>query len=192
VPIKHVSGPRPLPHPEVLVSRRTSRYSSTDRRKAVKPLPQMPTLKQMQTVDCPACNAPAGTPCTIRGGHQARVHAYRAATGVPAQQAPPAKASDGNKPWPAARACAICRKPLGKQPTANTKSGKTCHASCLTQAQKAGSGEPAAPRQWNTAAAEREFARNKARIEDGQTFRARQSTGWKLGGSPSSAGETTR
>jgi hypothetical protein len=48
------------------------------------------------------------------------------------------------------------------------------------------------PREWDTAAAEREFARNKARIEAGTTFRARQSTGWKLGGSPSTAGEIKR
>ncbi|MDF2712894.1 MAG: hypothetical protein K0R62_8546 [Nonomuraea muscovyensis] len=48
------------------------------------------------------------------------------------------------------------------------------------------------PREWNTAAAEREFARNKARIDAGATYRARQSTGWKLGGSPSTAGEIKR
>jgi hypothetical protein len=46
--------------------------------------------------------------------------------------------------------------------------------------------------QWDTAAAEREFARNKARIDAGATYRARQSTGWRLGGSPSSAGEIKR
>ncbi|MDX3527114.1 hypothetical protein P1P75_11835 [Streptomyces sp. ID05-39B] len=50
----------------------------------------------------------------------------------------------------------------------------------------------AAPREWNTAAAEREFARNKAAVEAGQTFRARQSSGWRLGGSPSTAGEIKR
>ena len=50
----------------------------------------------------------------------------------------------------------------------------------------------AGPRTWDTAAAEREFARNKARIEDGVTFRARQGNGWKLGGSPSTAGEIKR
>lgn len=48
------------------------------------------------------------------------------------------------------------------------------------------------PREWDTAAAEREFARNKARIDAGATYRARQSTGWKLGGSPSAAGEIKR
>ncbi|MCF0086615.1 MULTISPECIES: hypothetical protein [unclassified Streptomyces] len=54
--------------------------------------------------------------------------------------------------------------------------------------------DPGAPRAggWDTAAAEREFARNKARIDAGATFRARQSTGWRLGGSPSTAGESSR
>lgn len=46
--------------------------------------------------------------------------------------------------------------------------------------------------QWDVAAAEREFARNKARIDSGTTYRARQSAGWKLGGSPSTAGEIKR
>ncbi|MDX3283548.1 hypothetical protein [Streptomyces scabiei] len=50
----------------------------------------------------------------------------------------------------------------------------------------------AAPREWDTAAAEREFARNKARIDAGATYRARQGTGWKLGGSPSTAGKIKR
>jgi hypothetical protein len=48
------------------------------------------------------------------------------------------------------------------------------------------------PREWDVAAAEREFARNKARIDAGATYRARQSTGWRLGGSPSTAGEIKR
>lgn len=47
-------------------------------------------------------------------------------------------------------------------------------------------------REWDIAAAEREFARNKARIDAGTTYRARQSTGWKLGGSLSTAGEIKR
>lgn len=89
------------------------------------------------------------------------------------------------------RSCPICRKPLAKQPTGKSRSGKTCHASCLTQAKEAGAGG-AGPRQWDTAAAEREFARNKARIEAGATFRARQAAGWKVGGSPSTAGEIKR
>jgi hypothetical protein len=50
----------------------------------------------------------------------------------------------------------------------------------------------AGPREWDVAAAEREFARNKARIDAGATYRARQSTGWRLGGSPSTAGEIKR
>lgn len=46
--------------------------------------------------------------------------------------------------------------------------------------------------EWDVAAAEREFARNKQAIHTGRTFRARQSSGWRLGGSPSSAGEIKR
>jgi hypothetical protein len=91
----------------------------------------------------------------------------------------------------AARTCPVCRKPLGKQPTAKARSGKSCHATCLQQAKEAGAGM-ASPRTWDTAAAKREFARNKARIEAGTTFRARQSTGWRVGGSPSTAGEIKR
>ncbi|WP_432020929.1 hypothetical protein [Streptomyces sp. 1222.5] len=91
------------------------------------------------------------------------------------------------------RSCAVCRKPLGKRPTAKAKSGKTCHASCLTRAQQAGTGQKSpAPRQWNTAAAERDFARNKEAIESGRTFRGHQSSGWRLGSSPSNAGEIKR
>ncbi|MFE0453058.1 hypothetical protein ACFW2D_17590 [Streptomyces sp. NPDC058914] len=164
----------------------------------MKQTPKPPTPKQMQSVNCPACNAPAGTPCTLQGGHRARADAYRAVnpSRVPAQQSPTgkAKATTGQKPRAGTRSCAICHKPLGKCPTAAAKSGKTCHASCLKQAQQAGTGkpQPSAPRQWNTTAAEREFARNKEAVESGRTFRARQSSGWKLGSSPSSAGEIKR
>ncbi|MGW0188150.1 hypothetical protein ACWDV7_20595 [Streptomyces sp. NPDC003362] len=104
-------------------------------------------------------------------------------------------ARDQRKPrYGAARSCPICRRPLGKQPTAKARSGKTCHASCLTQAKNAGTSgaKPAGPRQWDTAAAEREFARDKDAIEAGRTFRGHQSSGWRLGGSPSSAGEIKR
>ncbi|MFD9004497.1 hypothetical protein ACFV0T_26650 [Streptomyces sp. NPDC059582] len=174
------------------MSRRTTRYSSGGRTTASSPRTtpvKKPTTKQMQSVDCPACNAPTGTPCTLQGGHRARADAYQASTSTK----PPAQpASKPNGRARADRACVICRKPLGKQPTAKAKSGKTCHASCLKRAQQAGSVQPSAPREWNTAAAEREFARNKARVEDGVTFRARQSTGWRLGGSPSTAGEIKR
>ncbi|MCX4902387.1 hypothetical protein [Streptomyces sp. NBC_00892] len=41
-----------------------------------------------------------------------------------------------------------------------------------------------APRQMS--AAEREFARNKARIESGETFRGQKLSGWRRGASPSS------
>jgi hypothetical protein len=98
------------------------------------------------------------------------------------------------KPRTGGPSCPICRKPLGKRPTEKARSGKTCHASCLKQAKTAGTSgaKPPAPRQWNTAAAEREFARNKEAIESGQTFRGHKPTGWRLGGSPSTAGESSR
>ncbi|PZT73058.1 hypothetical protein DNK56_34265 [Streptomyces sp. AC1-42W] len=41
-----------------------------------------------------------------------------------------------------------------------------------------------APRQLS--AAEREFARNKARIESGETFRGQKPSDWRRGASPSS------
>jgi hypothetical protein len=111
---------------------------------------------------------------------------------VPAQQTPGAKAGGAQKSR--ARSCAICHKPLGKRPAAKAKSGKPCHASCLKQAQQAGTGggKPPAPQQWNTAAAEREFARNKEAVESGRTYRGHKPTGWRLGGSPSTAGESRR
>ncbi|MFF3991487.1 hypothetical protein ACFY0B_43960 [Streptomyces sp. NPDC001797] len=152
----------------------------------------------MQSVTCPACKALPGEPCTIQGGHRARAEAVPAtvkADGRTAAKAVPGQKpkGGGGQPRTAARSCAICRKPLGKRPTAKAKSGKTCHASCLNQAQRAGTGtKPSAPRQWNTAAAEREFARNKEAVESGRTFRGHQSSGWRLGSSPSNAGEIKR
>ncbi|MGW2556318.1 zinc finger domain-containing protein [Streptomyces sp. NPDC001635] len=155
---------------------------------------KQPTVKQMQSVSCPACNAPVGTPCTLQGGHRARADAYRVSAGVPAQQTPTDKATRAQKPRPGARSCAICHKPLCKRPTAKAKSGKTCHASCLKQAQQAGTGggNPPASQHWNTAAAEREFARNKEAVESGRTYRGHKPTEWRLGSSPSTAGEARR
>lgn len=46
------------------------------------------------------------------------------------------------KPSAGRPSCAICRKPLGNKPTAQARSGKTCHAACLDQAIKAGGGLP--------------------------------------------------
>lgn len=189
------------------MSQRTSRYSNrgrtviaASRRTPVK----QPTVKQMQSVPCPACKVPAGTPCTLQSGHRARADAFRSSTtgaapkqsstGNKAQTAGATRGKQGQKAAPGTRSCAICRKPLGKRPTAKAKSGKTCHASCLTQAQQAGTGkpQPPAPRQWNTAAAEREFNRNKEAVEAGRTFRGHKPSGWRLGNSPSSAGEIKR
>lgn len=38
-------------------------------------------MKQLITVECPACGRQPGQPCTLRQGHRARVEMYRAATG---------------------------------------------------------------------------------------------------------------
>ncbi|CAL9618659.1 hypothetical protein SUDANB58_05782 (plasmid) [Streptomyces sp. enrichment culture] len=53
------------------------------RRKASgqKKSPPLPTMKQLLTVECPACGRQPGQPCTLRQGHRARVEMYRAATG---------------------------------------------------------------------------------------------------------------
>lgn len=67
VPPKHVSGPSAPSDPEVLLARRTSRYGSASRSTPVKQTPKTPTIKQMQSVNCPACSAPAGTPRTLQG-----------------------------------------------------------------------------------------------------------------------------
>ena len=80
--------------------------------------------------------------------------------------------------------CAICRKPFAGKPRAKTKSGKTAHASCLGAAAKAGAGNAkkkttagtAAPRKWNTAAAERAFEKNKEAVMSGETFRGHKAS----------------
>lgn len=173
------------------MSRRASRPGGAGRT-------SQPTVKQMQSVPCPACKALPGEPCTIQGGHRARAEAL---TIIKADGRTVVKTDPGQKPKntggqrrATSKTCAICRKPLGKRPTAKAKSGKTCHASCLTRAQQAGNGnaQPSAPRQWNTAAAEREFARNKEAVEAGRTYRGHKPSGWRLGGSPSTAGESRR
>ncbi|WP_431959341.1 hypothetical protein [Actinacidiphila sp. bgisy160] len=91
--------------------------------------------------------------------------------------------------------CAICRKPTGGQRTAKAASGKTCHERCLQQAKNAGTRSTApAPvvRTWDTRAAEREFARNKGQVDSGETFRGQARSTWRVGGTPSSAGEIGR
>ncbi|MFC8273858.1 hypothetical protein ACFUJR_15295 [Streptomyces sp. NPDC057271] len=72
------------------------------------------------------------------------------------------------------------------------KYGGTCPACFKDYAQgevitkvAEGWGHPGcAPRQLS--AAEREFARNKARIDSGETFRGQKPSDWRLGSSPSS------
>lgn len=68
--------------------------------------------------------------------------------------------SKAAKGRPAGPACAICRKPLrAHEPKAKAKTGKTCHARCLSQAVRAGKGnakpapgkqQPAKPRTVTT------------------------------------------
>ncbi|OQD51647.1 hypothetical protein BM536_038930 [Streptomyces phaeoluteigriseus] len=66
--------------------------------------------------------------------------------------------------------CPACFKDYGKGEVI-TKAGESWgHPGC-------------APRQMS--AAEREFARNKAAIERGETFRSRKPSDWRLGSSPS-------
>ncbi|MFF0142364.1 hypothetical protein ACFYRN_38735 [Streptomyces sp. NPDC005227] len=67
--------------------------------------------------------------------------------------------------------CPACFKDYGKGDVITKVIGGWGHPGC-------------APRQMS--AAEREFARNKARIESGETFRAQKASDWRRGSSPSS------
>ncbi|MFF7603340.1 hypothetical protein [Streptomyces mirabilis] len=66
--------------------------------------------------------------------------------------------------------CPACFKDYGKGEVITKVTDGWGHPGC-------------APRQMS--AAEREFARNKARIESGETFRAQKPSDWRLGSSPS-------
>ncbi|MFH8392187.1 hypothetical protein [Streptomyces sp. NPDC018036] len=44
--------------------------------------PPMPTMRQLLTVDCPACGRKVAEPCTMRQGHRARVEMYLAVMGT--------------------------------------------------------------------------------------------------------------
>ncbi|MGW1796516.1 hypothetical protein ACWCQN_11015 [Streptomyces sp. NPDC001984] len=55
------------------------RRSKTSKGKALLP---MPTMKQLLTVSCPSCGRSAGSPCTLRQGHRARVELYRLKNGI--------------------------------------------------------------------------------------------------------------
>lgn len=168
-----------------------------------RPKLQMPTLAQILRVSCPACQAPPGMACTLRGGHQARVEAYRAVAGelkgkaqaqknarrsqrgpgpvqvsrvAPAAVPPPRPEQVTVSPFQGEQArlqtCPRCEKPIGpRDPVAPTREGNFGHSRCVT-----GHG----------------FDGGKALIESGETFRARQSSRWRLGGSPSSTGESKR
>lgn len=67
--------------------------------------------------------------------------------------------------------CPACCKEYGKSEAITKATDGWRHAGC-------------APR--NPSAAEREFGRNKARIEAGETFRGQKPPDWRLGSSPSS------
>ncbi|MFJ9552087.1 hypothetical protein [Streptomyces erythrochromogenes] len=128
---------------------------------------------------------------------------------TPAQKA--AKAARGQQPKKrpgkaqreAIKRAQAAKKAGGGKPAAKTavplprgslraKYGGTCPACFKDYAQgevitkvAEGWGHPGcAPRQLS--AAEREFARNKARIESGETFRGQKPSDWRLGSSPSS------
>lgn len=185
------------------VSRRDRPDKSS--KKPSRPKLQMPTLAQILRVSCPACQASPGTACTLRGGHQARVEAYRAVAGelkgkaqaqaqknarrsqrgpgpvevsrvAPAAVPPPRPKQVTVSPFQGQSArlqtCPRCEKPIGpRDPVAPTEEGRLGHYRCVT-----GHG----------------FDGGKALIESGETFRARRSSGWRLGGSPSSTGENRR
>ncbi|WP_455771083.1 hypothetical protein [Streptomyces griseoluteus] len=154
-------------------------------------------------MSCPACQASPGAACTLRGGHRARVEAYRAVAGelkgraqaqrnarrsqrgpgpvevtrVAPAAVPPLRPKQVTvSPFqgqPASlQACPRCEKPIGpRDPVAAIGEGGSGHYRCVT-----GHG----------------FDGGKALIESGETFRARRSSTWRLGGSPSSTGENKR
>lgn len=193
------SNQPPVPR-QPIVSRRDGPGKSS--KKPSRPKLQMPTLAQLLRVSCPACQASPGTACTLRGGHQARVEAYRAVAGelkgktqaqknarrsqrgpgpvevtrVAPGAVPPHRPEQAASPFqgqPArSQRCPRCEKPIGpRDPVASTEEGRLGHYRCVT-----GHG----------------FDGGKALIESGETFRARRSSGWRLGGSPSSTGEIKR
>lgn len=107
------------------------------------------------------------------------------------KRAQAAKKAGGGKPT-AKKAAAKKAVPLPRGSLRAAYPG-TCPA-CLNDYDKSdvitkvadGWGHPAcAPRRLS--AAEREFARNKARIESGETYRAQKPSDWRLGSSPSSS-----
>ncbi|MFE3591383.1 hypothetical protein ACFXOY_28215 [Streptomyces niveus] len=109
---------------------------------------------------------------------------------VAAKRAQAAKKAGGGKPG-AKKTAASKRVPLPRGSVRAEFPG-TCPA-CFKGYGKGevitkvtdGWGHPGcAPRQMS--AAEREFARNKARIESGETFRGQKPSDWRRGASPSS------
>lgn len=81
--------------------------------------------------------------------------------------------------------CPLCEKPIGTRETVETTpEGALVHAQCVTGKKP---GKPRRGRRDSNG-----FTANKARVESGETFRGRKSSGWRLGSSPSTAGESRR
>jgi hypothetical protein len=81
--------------------------------------------------------------------------------------------------------CPLCEKPIGARETMETTAeGALAHARCVTGR------KPSKPRRGRRDS--NSFAANKARVESGETFRARKPSDWRIGGSPSTAGEIKR
>ncbi|WP_176740115.1 hypothetical protein [Streptomyces sp. Ncost-T10-10d] len=125
--------------------------------------------------------------------------AAKAARGQQPKKRPGKAQREAIKRAQAAKKKAGGGKPAAKAvPRGSTRAayGGTCPA-CLKEYGKGevitkvavGWGHPGcAPRKLS--AAEREFARNKARIEAGETFRGQKPSDWRLGSSPSSTRPT--
>jgi hypothetical protein len=87
--------------------------------------------------------------------------------------------------------CPLCHETLYIQDEVDQLStGKTAHKACkAAYAARKQSGDGA---QWTgqDAAARRQMSAHRGRLLDGETFRSRKPSTWKLGSSPSSTPET--
>ena len=119
--------------------------------------PPMPTMKQLLTVDCPACGRKAGEPCTIRQGHRARVEMYLAATGK--RSTPEAVVAAVQKGVEVREdKLATRRRPL--PPEEQAKRAAQREAAAEANRRKAARGHPGTPtRSANTRAVKPDFVR---------------------------------
>ncbi|MGV9342939.1 hypothetical protein [Streptomyces sp. NPDC003688] len=81
----------------------------------------------------------------------------------------------GSVPATYAGTCPACSKNYGKADAITKMPDGWGHPGCASQ---------------QLAAADREFARNKAQVESGETYRARKPSDWRRGSSPSSTRPT--